>query len=99
MINVIIGLFIGLFIGILIMSLMKISTINDLQEEIAIMKANNLDKDPISFLSGIYQERNFWKSKLKKEIDKLENEKHLYFEKQIIQGKIDLLKEFMKEDK
>ena len=33
MINTVMGLFIGLFIGILIMSLMKMSTINDLQEE------------------------------------------------------------------
>lgn len=37
------------------------------------------------------------KDKIKDKIEKLENEKELYFAKQIIQGRIDLLQELLQE--
>lgn len=37
------------------------------------------------------------KDKIKNKIEKLENEKELYFAKQIIQGRIDLLQELLQE--
>ena len=94
MINVIIGIIIGLIIGIVITSLLKISSINSLLEEIERIKQN---KNWISWLEGVHYERDYWRFKIKEKIEKLENQKDLYFEKQVIQGKIDLLNEITKE--
>lgn len=71
MIDILIGIFIGLFIGIIIMSLMKVSKINDLQEEI---EKNKQEKNWISWLEGVHYERDYWNFKIKEEIEKLNND-------------------------
>ena len=49
------------------------------------------------FDKGYFKETFISKNKIREKIEKLEKEKNMYFEKQIIQGKIDLLKELLEE--